>query len=115
LDVALADTEVDFAPCTPVIAETAFSLLDALAVSALECADQGLTLEIEGHTDGSGGEATNLLLSNGRAKAIETYLTDAGVPTDALRAVGYGAHYPIADAATDEGSAQNQRIVFDWE
>lgn len=110
-DAALADGAVSFANGTPVLDDAAGTTLDAIAAIALACADQGLTLEIEGHTDGSGGEATNLLLSNGRAKAVETYLTNAGVPANAIRSVGFGGNYPIADA----DPAQNQRIVFDWE
>ena len=110
-DAALADGAVSFANGTPVLNDAAGATLDAIAAIAVACADQGLILEIEGHTDGSGGEATNLLLSNGRAKAIETYLTNAGVPANAIRSVGFGGNYPIADA----DPAQNQRIVFDWE
>ena len=97
------------------ITDGSMGFLSELADIANECIKENVVLEIEGHTDSSGRITSNLLLSNGRANAVRAFLAENGVPTDAMRAVGFGASDPIADNATAQGRLLNQRIVFDWE
>jgi outer membrane protein OmpA-like peptidoglycan-associated protein len=42
-------------------------------------------------------------------------MTERGVPSDGLKAVGYGEAQPVADNKTAQGRAQNRRISFDWQ
>lgn len=73
---------------------------------------QDLGAEIQGHTDNMGKEATNLKLSDARAKAVKAYLSDKlGVKWDHLTGKGYGSSKPIADNATAEGREKNRRVV----
>jgi outer membrane protein OmpA-like peptidoglycan-associated protein len=52
-------------------------------------ADKTLKLEIQGHTDNVGNDAYNQTLSEARAKAVVTWLTQHGVAADRLTAKGY--------------------------
>jgi outer membrane protein OmpA-like peptidoglycan-associated protein len=69
-------------------------------------------VRIEGHTDNQGDSAHNLSLSHKRANNIMRYLVAHGVDANRLVAEGYGDTKPIADNATEEGRAQNRRVVF---
>lgn len=115
ITTAMNGTKIAFEANSATITMATFPVLESIAEIAIDCTNQGLSLEIEGHTDSLGGDATNLLLSNGRANTIASFLADRGVPKTAMRAVGFGANDPIADNATEAGRAQNQRVAFDWE
>jgi outer membrane protein OmpA-like peptidoglycan-associated protein len=79
-------------------------------VAALMVADPALKLEIQGHTDNVGSDAYNQPLSEARAHAVVTWLTQNNVAPARLTARGYGKTRPIATNATDEGRAQNRRV-----
>src|ERR1022692_1915624 len=76
----------------------------------LMAADKTLKLEIQGHTDNVGNDAYNQTLSEARAKAVVTWLTQHGVAADRLTAKGYGKTKPVADNGRDEGRAKNRRV-----
>lgn len=68
--------------------------------------------EIEGHADSMGDETYNQGLSERRAQAVADYLTAAGAAIGGrFTAVGYGESRPEADNGTEEGRAQNRRVV----
>ncbi len=67
-------------------------------------------IEVQGHTDNVGGDAYNQTLSEARAKAIVTWLTQHGITADRLTDKGFGKTRPIADNATDVGRAKNRRV-----
>jgi outer membrane protein OmpA-like peptidoglycan-associated protein len=71
---------------------------------------KGYHVNIEGHTDNTGGEKSNQILSEKRAKACVDYLTKKGVAQAKMHAKGYGESKPIADNTTTEGQAQNRRV-----
>jgi OOP family OmpA-OmpF porin len=73
-------------------------------------ADKTLKLEVQGHTDNVGNDAYNQTLSEARAKAVMTWLTQHGVAADRLTANGYGKTKPVADNGSDEGRAKNRRV-----
>lgn len=72
----------------------------------------GLTLEIQGHTDGKGSVAYNQKLSERRALAVKAELVRKGVDGKRLTTVGFGKSQPVATNATDEGRAYNRRVVY---
>jgi OmpA-OmpF porin, OOP family len=72
--------------------------------------DKTLKLEVQGHTDNVGNDAYNQTLSEARAKAVMTWLTQHGVAADRLTAKGYGKTKPVADNGSDEGRAKNRRV-----
>jgi outer membrane protein OmpA-like peptidoglycan-associated protein len=114
-NAALIGEGIAFQPGTTRLAPSAISQLENISTIAVECAKYNLVLDIEGHTDGEGGDASNLLLSNGRAKAVYDFLAGHGVPPTAMRAVGFGKSDPVVDSVTADGRAKNERIIFDWE
>jgi outer membrane protein OmpA-like peptidoglycan-associated protein len=69
-----------------------------------------LALTIEGHTDLTGDEDYNVLLSKQRAQAVRTALMDGHISRKRLTAVGLGGTVPIADEGTAEGRQKNRRI-----
>jgi outer membrane protein OmpA-like peptidoglycan-associated protein len=79
-------------------------------VVALLAADKALKVEVQGHTDNVGNDAYNQTLSDARAKAVLTWLTQHGVAADRLTAKGYGKTKPVADNGNDEGRAKNRRV-----
>ena len=66
-------------------------------------------LEVEGHADSSGPDATNERLSLARARAVADYLVSRGLQASRVEARGYAATRPVADNATPEGRARNRR------
>lgn len=70
-----------------------------------------LKIEIAGHTDNTGNDETNLLLSQKRAEAVRTHLVEYGVDGDRLIAKGYGAKLPLASNDDEkDGRELNRRI-----
>lgn len=70
-----------------------------------------LELMIEGHTDNQGEFDHNMQLSNGRAAAVKTYLSEKlDIAADRLRTMGLGSTQPVADNDTADGRHQNRRV-----
>ena len=69
-----------------------------------------MRLRIEGHTDSVGTPENNLLLSEGRARAVRDALIVRGIAADRLASVGYGQEKPLADNAAEPGRAKNRRV-----
>ncbi len=67
-------------------------------------------LEISGHTDNTGDEAKNVLLSEERAKSVIKYLTNQGISENRLLFKGYGSSKPLNTNKTVEGRAKNRRV-----
>ncbi len=65
---------------------------------------------IEGHTDSTGSQNYNQLLSERRAGSVRDFLLNQGVQPNRTRAVGYGPRYPIASNDTAAGREQNRRV-----
>lgn len=86
------------------------ALLDSMAAAVKQCSSFHVT--VEGHTDSDGAEAYNQNLSQQRAEAVVTYLTDNKVNPTNVTAVGYGETKPIASNDTRQGMAANRRIEF---
>jgi len=67
-------------------------------------------IQIEGHTDSSGSDSYNQLLSERRAGSVRDFLLNQGIASNRTRAVGYGERYPIASNDTAAGREQNRRV-----
>jgi hypothetical protein len=120
-DAGLVDLGADLAKaCHAVLYGVLFdfnkSTLQPLSDAALQpaanvmAADRTLKLEVQGYTDNVGNDAYNQTLSEARAKAVVTWLTQHGVAADRLTAKGYGKTKPVADNGSDEGRAKNRRV-----
>jgi OOP family OmpA-OmpF porin len=71
-----------------------------------------LRIAIEGHTDTEGSARYNKRLSVRRARAVQTYLTKAGMNARQLEAIGFGYDRPAVPNDTAENMAKNRRIEF---
>lgn len=71
--------------------------------------NETLEIELSGHTDNIGSRAINTSLSDARAKAVATYLTDNGIAANRIATKGYGFDKPIATNETPEGRQKNRR------
>jgi outer membrane protein OmpA-like peptidoglycan-associated protein len=84
---------------------------EALAkVSGIVLAHPGLNLEVEGHTDSTGGDALNQRLSEDRANAVREYLVVQGLDVDSITARGFGKSMPVATNDTAAGRQKNRRV-----
>ena len=73
--------------------------------------DAMLKLMIEGHTDSDGNDASNLELSERRAKSVKNYLIDTyKIAAERLESKGLGESKPIDANTTPEGKANNRRV-----
>jgi outer membrane protein OmpA-like peptidoglycan-associated protein len=71
-----------------------------------------LKFEIDGHTDSDGKGDANLKLSQDRADAVKTKLTEMGIDNARLTSKGFGATKPIDKNDSAEGKANNRRVEF---
>src|SRR5690606_1940849 len=69
-----------------------------------------LSLSINGHADSQGSAARNMALSLERDQAVVAALREHGIGEARLIAEGFGDTEPVADNATAEGRARNQRV-----
>lgn len=75
----------------------------------------GLTLLVEGHTDGAGEAKTNETLSIRRAGAVRDWLVRRGIASDRISVRGHGPAKPVATNDTPGGRAQNRRVELVYE
>ena len=77
-----------------------------------------IVIEISSHTDSKGDDVYNKKLSQKRAESVVNYLISRGIPSNRLRAKGYGEEKPIApnenaDGTDNEiGREKNRRTEF---
>jgi len=67
-------------------------------------------IEVAGHTDSTGSDSYNQLLSQQRAQAVTNVLIRDGVEPVRIDTVGYGETRPIASNDTPQGRQQNRRV-----
>lgn len=91
-----------------IVGETSFGLLDEI-FNALQT-DQGLSLEIVGHTDQVGTESYNKTLSYNRAGQVYNYLVKKGI--DAARINYSGVGYTGNRDNKSEDQAAERRVDF---
>lgn len=82
--------------------------MDRLATALRE--KSGRTVTIEGHTDNVGSDASNQGLSERRAQAVQSALTQRGVVRSQITALGKGENFPIASNDSVDGRQSNRRV-----
>ncbi|GHV72335.1 cell envelope biogenesis protein OmpA [Bacteroidia bacterium] len=71
-----------------------------------------LPIEIQGHTDDIGDDASNLILSERRAQAVLEYLVLQGADRNKLTFKGFGKTQPLVPNTSEENRQRNRRTVF---
>jgi outer membrane protein OmpA-like peptidoglycan-associated protein len=65
---------------------------------------------VEGHTDSTGSDAHNQLLSENRAASVADYLIDSGVASSKIIVYGFGESRPKSSNDSAEGRQMNRRV-----
>jgi outer membrane protein OmpA-like peptidoglycan-associated protein len=78
----------------------------------LKCKERNIAkIDIEGHTDNTGSNERNIILSNNRAEAVLNYFVQkAPYLKDNIFALGKAADFAIANNNTAIGRAKNRRV-----
>jgi outer membrane protein OmpA-like peptidoglycan-associated protein len=82
--------------------------LDKLAKVFMDFPDTNIL--VVGHTDSSGKDDYNMLLSEKRAKSVTNYLVSDGIASSRFETLWYGETQPKYDNTTAEGRAKNRRV-----
>ncbi|MHB0756418.1 OmpA family protein [Polaribacter sp. M15] len=82
--------------------------LDKLAKVFMDFPDTKIV--VVGHTDSSGRDDYNMLLSEKRAKSVTNYLISDGIASSRFETLWYGETQPKFDNSTAEGRAKNRRV-----
>ena len=70
-------------------------------------------IEIQGHTDDTGGKRLNDELGERRADEVRRYLSrSAQIPLNRMSTISYGDTLPAASNKTRKGRAENRRVVL---
>ncbi|MEN8179186.1 MAG: OmpA family protein [Pseudomonadota bacterium] len=67
-------------------------------------------IEVAGHTDSTGSDSYNLMLSQQRAQAVSNVLINDQVQPVRIDTVGYGETRPVASNSTPQGRQLNRRV-----
>jgi len=108
LGTTLILRDLQFGSASSVLGSGAQGRLAPLA--AFLAKQPGTRIQIAGHTDSQGTEASNISLSNRRAEAVGAYLISTGVNTNRITSVGRGEAAPTATNDTAAGRAINRRV-----
>jgi outer membrane protein OmpA-like peptidoglycan-associated protein len=79
-------------------------------IARLLTTEASLKIEVQGHTDSTGGAARNRSLSLDRARAVVDALALYGIDRTRLVPRGFGPDKPVGDNATEDGRQQNRRV-----
>ncbi|MEX0928642.1 MAG: OmpA family protein, partial [Balneolales bacterium] len=102
---------ITFALHSSELSETARGRL--IEISRILKSDQTLRLRITGHTDVTGTDPLNELISQSRARATRLQLIDMGIDPERIEYSWYGDIISLADNSTKEGREQNRRVEFE--
>lgn len=106
--LALSEEDIRFQAGKALLPKGDIPRLDRIAAVLVEFPE--LKVRIEGHTDSTGRDETNLVLSQQRAEAVLGALVARGVAAERLTAAGLGKAKPIASNETQAGRSQNRRV-----
>jgi outer membrane protein OmpA-like peptidoglycan-associated protein len=73
---------------------------------------KNVQIQIVGHTDTSGTEYTNILLSINRANKILSYLKSQKINTSKFKILGVGSNLPLQTELTSKNQISNRRVSF---
>jgi outer membrane protein OmpA-like peptidoglycan-associated protein len=91
-----------------VLLPAAMSSLDNVVTALKSTPDRNII--VEGHTDSVGTHSYNMDLSQRRAQAVRDYIVSRGLPSEIVRAQGWGPDHPVGENSTADGRANNRRV-----
>jgi len=101
--------QIQFTPGSEEIMAGSYFLLDKLG--ELMTSFGSTVLRVEGNTDSTGSQNTNLTLSEKRAISVRNYITKnfPNIKPERFQTVGRGAGNPVAPNTTEAGRQMNRR------
>ncbi len=79
----------------------------------IKAENRNVYIEIQGHTDSSGPESTNLRIGEQRAEAVRRYLAiQHGFALHRMNVISYGESAPVASNKTRAGRIENRRVTL---
>ena len=108
--LVLSDDAVKFPVNRHELSKTAQDKLMEFA-EKLKGENKNVYLEIQGHTDASGGAVYNYKLGEERAEAVRRYLSKQGIALNRMSTISYGKDEPVDNNKTKVGRAKNRRVV----
>ena len=108
--LVLSDDAVKFPVNRPELSKEAQAKLMEFA-ERLKGENKNVYLEIQGHTDSSGGTELNYKLGEDRAEAVRRFLSKQGIALNRMSTISYGANEPVESNKTKDGRAKNRRVV----
>jgi outer membrane protein OmpA-like peptidoglycan-associated protein len=110
MTATLKNDDAKFAFDSAVLTPEAKGILDAF-VQKLVTENKGVYIEVQGHTDNTGSDQTNMALGQKRAEAVMMYLyKQYKIPLHRMSVVSLGSSMPIADNGSRDGRSQNRRV-----
>jgi outer membrane protein OmpA-like peptidoglycan-associated protein len=109
--MVLSDDSVKFPLDSSKLSDEAQSRLSDF-ITKLTSDNKNVYVEIQGHTDATGGDAFNMKLGEERAEAVRLFMNRKGVPLNRMSTISYGDSSPVAPNNTRAGRAQNRRVVL---
>jgi peptidoglycan-associated lipoprotein len=109
--MVLSDDSVKFPLDSSQLSDEAQSRLSDF-ITKLTSDNKNVYVEIQGHTDATGGDALNMRLGEARAEAVRLFMNRKGVPLNRMSTISYGDTSPVAPNTTRTGRAQNRRVVL---
>jgi OOP family OmpA-OmpF porin len=102
---------VEFETASAVLLDRSKQLLDDVARELVDHPEIR-KVQIEGHTDSTASNRTNLKLSKERIASVRSYLIGKGIEPNRLSVKAFGERKPTASNKTEEGRAKNRRVEF---
>ena len=108
--MVLSDDSVKFPLDSSQLSDEAQSRLSDF-ITKLTSDNKNVYVEIQGHTDATGGDALNMRLGEARAEAVRLFMNRKGVPLNRMSTISYGQDDPVAPNTTRTARAENRRVV----
>jgi outer membrane protein OmpA-like peptidoglycan-associated protein len=111
-ETVLSDDKVRFGFDKASLSDEARAALDEFA-QPLVGGNQGVFIEIQGHTDSVGSDQYNEELGLERSEAVRRYLNmQHKIPLHRMSVISYGESAPVTDNDSRDGRAKNRRVVL---
>lgn len=111
-EVTLTDNDVKFGFDQYQISDEAKAALDDFG-KKIKNENEGVYVEIQGHTDNIGSEKYNLELGYKRAEQVMRHLNmEHGFPLHRMNVISYGEYKPMVDNDSRDNRAQNRRVTL---
>ena len=85
---------------------------ELIMLQDLMLSSPGMRIEIAGHTDESGDEEMNKILSMARSQAVSNFMQMLEIDASRMTCKGFGSTRPLFNNDTEQGREKNRRVEF---